>query len=418
MKKILILVFILFNLLNINSSFAWGWFSWENKIEKKISKYVEDLDYEQRRTFWKTRSDYKKYSALYETEIYKEKYKIWTVNKENKEKYLKKKEETLEKIEKLDENIAKLLKDYKGNYSYRVNENLLKELKIRQYIETTVEDSPKSFYKQIFKLWEDNPYIALEDFSEWENNFKLPKEFKNTIYIVKRKNQKDFNSWNSWVMQDLDLISSIEFWENKIYNKNEFQKLDFQKIKFDVLKKNWIEIDFTKEFKDIKDKNIITVSIFVEYNWLYLELEWNNITSLDNTKKWKLNYLKNLYYKKNWINNDYDFREQKSSCNNKFLNDKIKRIIDNLEKKINNKEKFNALLLKIRKKIEIIKSKYKENWLKIAWKINQNSDISKIIKEYEKYMYKWEVLEILWKYVWFKSKENYYDSTIDEIFMK
>lgn len=39
-------------------------------------------------------------------------------------------------------------------------------------------------------------------------------------------------------------------------------------------------------------------------------------------------------------------------------------------------------------------------------------------KEYEKYIYKWEVLEILWKYISFKKKEIYYYSTINDVFEK
>lgn len=44
------------------------------------------------------------------------------------------KEETFGKLEKVSSKIAKLIKESKWNYNYRISENLLKELKIRQYI--------------------------------------------------------------------------------------------------------------------------------------------------------------------------------------------------------------------------------------------------------------------------------------------
>jgi hypothetical protein len=141
-----------------------------------------------------------------------------------------------------------------------------------------------------------------------------------------------------------------------------------------------------------------------------------NFSSLDNTQKWKFYYLKRLYNKKIWVNDNYGLNGDDDS--NKFLDQKIKKIVDNIEKKINNKERFNIFLWNIKKKLETINKNYKNQWLKIASRINQKSDISKIFKEYEKYIYKWEVLEILWKYISFKQKENYYDSTINDIFEK
>jgi len=50
---------------------------------------------------------------MYEIEVYKEKYKIGISNKENKIKYLKKKENILKKMEILSEDIAKVFKNYK-----------------------------------------------------------------------------------------------------------------------------------------------------------------------------------------------------------------------------------------------------------------------------------------------------------------
>jgi len=418
MKKIfLLLVISLFIFININNSFS-SWLSVEDKIEKQISEYIEELDYEQRRAFWKMRSDYRNYSSMYEIEVYKEKYKIGISNKENKIKYLKKKENILKKMEILSEDIAKVFKNYKWNNEYKITNELLKELKINQYIEINIQNSKDSFYKQILRIWIDNPFMLLEDFDNNESNFILPKGFNNTIYIVKTKGQKDKynNIWNDIIWNDLELISSIEFWNKRLYDKKEFKKLDFKKVNFEEFKKNWLKIDYTKEFKKLQNQNMISISMFVEYNGLYIWLDWNTFSFLNNTEKGKENYLKGLYYKKLWINNDYEFRKNRSNCDNKLLNEKIKKIINNIETKLNNKEKFNKFLKNIKWKLEIINSQYKENWLEIAWKINKDSNISVIFKEYEKHMYKWEILEVLWKYLWFKSKENYYDSTIDEIF--
>jgi hypothetical protein len=40
----------------------------------------------------------------------------------------------------------------------------------------------------------NNHFIDIEDFSGLENDFILPKDFNNTIYIVKTKKQKDLIS--------------------------------------------------------------------------------------------------------------------------------------------------------------------------------------------------------------------------------
>jgi len=53
--------------------------------------------------------------------------------------------------------------------------------------------------------------------------------------------------------------------------------------------------------------------------------------------------------------------------------------------------------------------------LKIAGKINKNSNLEIILEEYKKYKYKSEVIDILLKQIGFKLKEPFYDMNINEL---
>lgn len=60
----------------------------------------------------------------------------------------------------------------------------------------------------------NNNFIHIEDFWGWEDNFILPKDFNNTIYITKTKKQTDLKSWISDLENDLDLLSGMNIWWN------------------------------------------------------------------------------------------------------------------------------------------------------------------------------------------------------------
>ncbi|MDQ7009165.1 MAG: hypothetical protein Q9M94_02645 [Candidatus Gracilibacteria bacterium] len=108
-------------------------------------------------------------------------------------------------------------------------------------------------------------------------------------------------------------------------------------------------------------------------------------------------------------------RDFSSKDRNYYLEEKIKNVLIKIESKINNKEKFKTFLNKIKINTEKIEDNYEKEGLKIAGKIDRNSDLDIILEEYKKYKYKSEVIDVLLKQIDFKLKEPFYDMNINEL---
>jgi len=401
LKRIIILLFISIISLWITNVSGYIWLGIEEEQEK-LYELVDDLENEKRREIWNFIRDYKKYNSKIKIEELQKKYKIWKIEKSNINLYQKKKKEAFEKIVKISKEISILVENQKEENNYEIKNKILSELKLNWYIPFRIKNSNKSFYKQIIKI--ENEWLHY-----WDN--LTEKLNKYNLLLVKEKKQE-------WKIDGLEEMEYIEQNLKDFYEKKEFNKLNSENIKIEDLKK-WIEVDFTKEFKEIKKSNSLFIVLYVEYNWLYIKIDWRDYVTLDNSEIWKLNFLEELFENKNssrkkeielMLERDFSWKEK-----NYYLEEKIKNVLIKIENKINNKEKFKTFLNKIKRNIENIEDNYGKEWLKIAGKINKNSNLEIILEEYKKYKYKSEVIDILLKQIGFKLKEPFYDMNINEL---